>query len=55
MLVLTVLKDESIIIDGDIEIIILEMNQGKVKLGINAPDDVHISRREIDQSPEPVD
>jgi carbon storage regulator len=55
MLIRTILKDESIIIDGDIEIVILEMNRDKVKLGIKAPEDVHISRREIDPSSEPVE
>ncbi|SCZ77821.1 carbon storage regulator CsrA [Acidaminobacter hydrogenoformans] len=47
MLVLARKKEESLIIDGKIEIVILEAEDGKVKLGINAPEDVKIYRKEI--------
>ena len=47
MLVLTRKKDEKIIIDDDIEITVVEMEGGQVKLGIEAPDDVDIFREEI--------
>ena len=40
-------KEESLIIDGKIEIVVLEVEDGKVKLGINAPKDVKIYRKEI--------
>ncbi|MCD5415286.1 MAG: carbon storage regulator CsrA [Clostridiales bacterium] len=47
MLVLTRKKDESIIIDGNIEIKVLGIEDGKVRLGINAPKEIEIYRKEI--------
>lgn len=47
MLILTRKKDESIIIDGNIEIQIIGIEDGKVKIGINAPKSVSIHRSEI--------
>lgn len=47
MLILTRKKDESIIIDGNIEIIVSDIEDGKVKLGIKAPKDVDIYRKEV--------
>jgi carbon storage regulator len=47
MLILTRKKDESIIIDGNIEIKIVEIEDGKVKIGIEAPKDIDIKRKEL--------
>lgn len=47
MLVLSRKKDESIIIDEDIEIKIIGIEEGKVKLGISAPKNIEIHRKEI--------
>ena len=47
MLILTRKKDESIIINGNIEIQIIAIEDGKVKIGINAPKDVEIHRSEV--------
>ncbi|MBW7454274.1 carbon storage regulator CsrA [Paenibacillus sepulcri] len=47
MLVLSRKKGESIIIQDDIEITILEVNADTIKLGFNAPRDVEILRKEI--------
>ena len=47
MLILTRKKNESIIINEDIEIQIISIEEGKVKIGINAPKDVVIHRSEI--------
>ncbi|MEW9123765.1 MAG: carbon storage regulator CsrA [Thermotaleaceae bacterium] len=47
MLILTRKKDESIIIDDKIEIKVVGIEDGKVKLGISAPKDVTIHRKEI--------
>lgn len=47
MLALTRRKNEAIIINGDIEIRILDIQDGKVKLGITAPKDVTIHREEV--------
>lgn len=47
MLILTRKRNESIIINEDIEITILESDDGKVKLGINAPKSVKVHRKEI--------
>lgn len=50
MLILTRKKGESIIIDGNIEIKILEAEDGKVSVGIEAPRDMDIVRKEIYES-----
>lgn len=47
MLALTRKKDEAIIIDGGIEIRVLDIQDGKVKIGISAPKEVTIHREEI--------
>lgn len=47
MLILTRKKDESIIIDGKIEIKIVEIEDGKIKIGIDAPRDIDIMRKEL--------
>lgn len=47
MLALTRKKDEAIIIDGEIEIRILDIQGDKVKLGITAPKNTNIYRKEI--------
>jgi len=50
MLILTRKKDESIIINGNIEVRILEIEDGKVSIGIKAPKEVDIFRKEIYES-----
>lgn len=47
MLVLSRKKGESIIVDGNIEIKIIESEDGKVRIGIDAPKDIEIHRKEI--------
>lgn len=47
MLALTRKKNEAIIIDGKIEIKILEVIGDKVKLGISAPREMEIYREEV--------
>ena len=47
MLVLTRKKNEKIIIDDNIEITVLEMDNGHVQIGIDAPEDIEIYREEI--------
>ncbi|TCO76466.1 carbon storage regulator CsrA [Marinisporobacter balticus] len=47
MLILTRKKEESIIIDGKVEIQVLQIADGKVKLGIKAPKDIEILRKEV--------
>ncbi|NBG88301.1 carbon storage regulator CsrA [Isachenkonia alkalipeptolytica] len=47
MLILTRKLDESIMLGKDIEIKVLGIEDGKVKLGIDAPRDVDIFRKEI--------
>jgi carbon storage regulator len=47
MLVLSRKKDESIIINDDIEIVIVEIRGDKVRLGITAPKEVPVHRREV--------
>jgi len=47
MLILSRKKEESIIIDGNIEIKIVSLEDGKVKIGIEAPREVQIFRKEV--------
>ena len=47
MLVLTRKKDESIIIGDDIEIIVSEISEDKVKLAVKAPKNVKVFRKEL--------
>ena len=47
MLVLSRHKDESIVIGDDIEINIVDVRGGKVRLGITAPRETPVHRREV--------
>lgn len=47
MLVLTRKEDESIMIGDDIEVKILDVKDSQVKVGIVAPRDVAVHRREV--------
>ena len=47
MLVLSRKKDESIIINDNIVVTVVEIRRDKVRLGFEAPKDVPIHRREV--------
>jgi carbon storage regulator len=47
MLVLSRKLNESIVIDGDIEITVVSLRGNQVRLGIKAPDSVGILREEL--------
>ena len=47
MLVLSRQKDESIMIGDDVEITIVDVRGDKVRLGINAPRNITVHRKEI--------
>ena len=47
MLVLSRQKDESIMIGDDVEITIIDVRGDKVRLGINAPREVSVHRKEV--------
>lgn len=47
MLVLTRKKDESIMVGEDIEIVVVEIAPNQVRLGIKAPKDTEVFRKEI--------
>ncbi|MGN0342164.1 MAG: carbon storage regulator CsrA [Roseburia sp.] len=47
MLALTRKKGESLIINNDIEITILEIRGDQIKIGISAPKDVPVYRKEV--------
>lgn len=47
MLVLSRKKNESIVIGNDIIIKVVEIEDGRVKLGIEAPADISIHRHEV--------
>ncbi len=50
MLILTRKRNESIIIDDNIEVVVIEADDGRVKLGINAPKSVKVHRKEVYES-----
>jgi len=52
MLVLSRKADEAIVIGGTIRVVVLQTGKGKVKLGIEAPDDCQILREELPQQAE---
>ena len=47
MLVLSRKKNESIVINNDITIVVVEIRGDRVRLGIEAPKEVPVHRREI--------
>ena len=47
MLVLTRKKEQSIIINDDIEITVLDIQGDQVRIGINAPKNISIHRKEV--------
>jgi len=47
MLVLSRKKNESIIINDDITVVVVEIRGDKVRLGIEAPKEVPVHRREV--------
>ena len=47
MLVLSRQKNESIVIGDDVEIIIVDVRGDKVRLGITAPKNISVHRREV--------
>ncbi len=50
MLVLSRKKNESIVINKDITITVVEMRGDKVRLGIEAPKEIRIDRQEVHQA-----
>lgn len=51
MLILSRLKDESLVIGGNIVVTVNRIVRGKVILGIEAPDDVRVLRGELTGRP----
>jgi carbon storage regulator len=47
MLVLSRKKNESIVINDDITIIVVDIRGDKVRLGVEAPKEVSVHRREV--------
>lgn len=54
MLALSRKKGESLILNNNIEITVLEIRGDQIKLGINAPKDVPVYRKEVYQQIEEV-
>jgi carbon storage regulator len=50
MLVMTRKRDESILVDRNIEITVVEIRGDKVRLGVSAPKEVPVHRREVYES-----
>ena len=53
MLVLSRKEDESIVINGNIKIVVTAIQKEKVHLGIEAPQDVPVHRQEVDNRLKP--
>ena len=55
MLILTRRQNESIVVGDDVVVRILRVQGGRVRIGIQAPDNIRVSRFEIpfDQPPMP--
>lgn len=49
MLILARKKDEEIYIGDNIRLVVLSIRQGIVRLGIEAPSDISIKRKEVHQ------
>jgi carbon storage regulator len=47
MLVLSRFKDESIMVGEDVEVTIVDVRGNKVRLGITAPKNIPVHRREV--------
>ncbi|MCH7729185.1 MAG: carbon storage regulator CsrA [Planctomycetes bacterium] len=47
MLVLSRKKNESIVINDDITIVVVEIRGDKVRLGVDAPKEIPVHRREV--------
>lgn len=47
MLVLSRKKNEAIVINNDITIVVVEIRGDKVRLGVQAPNEVPVHRREV--------
>lgn len=47
MLVLSRKKNESIVINDDITIVVVEIRRDRVRLGVDAPKEVPVHRREV--------
>lgn len=47
MLVITRKIDQSIIIDGRIEVVVIAITKDGVRLGISAPKEIQVHRREV--------
>jgi carbon storage regulator len=50
MLVLSRKKNESIVINGNITIVVVEVRGDKVRLGVEAPKEVPVHRKEVYES-----
>ena len=48
MLVLARKQNEAIVIDHRIQIVVVEIRDDKVRLGIDAPPDIVVNRREVE-------
>ncbi|MEX0620344.1 MAG: carbon storage regulator CsrA [Solirubrobacterales bacterium] len=54
MLVLTRKKEQSIVIGGNIEVMVLGVSGDKVRLGITAPRDIEVFRKEVINERDPA-
>lgn len=50
MLVLSRFRSESIVINDDIEIMVVDIHDNKVRLGITAPRSVKVHRKEVHEA-----
>jgi carbon storage regulator len=55
MLVLSRQRDETIIIGDNIEVTVVDIRGDKVRLGITAPKDISVHRKEVYEDEHPLD
>jgi carbon storage regulator len=54
MLVLSRKENQSIVINGNIEVVVASIRGGKVRLAVEAPEDVLIHRKEVHVKLKPI-
>ena len=50
MLVITRYRDQSVVIDNKAEIVIVDIRGNKVRLGITAPKEISVHRKEVQEA-----
>lgn len=52
MLILTRKPGETVLVDNEIEVIVLDIKDGRARLGFKAPENIRIIRKELKPKPQ---